>query len=53
MLRKFRQWFLSLQQRPERLLALGFLALILLGTALLAMPFSGREGRPIASSQSR
>ena len=36
-----------LSQRPERLLALGFLLLILLGTALLALPVSGREGRAI------
>jgi len=47
MLRKYRQWFAALQQRPERMLALGFLLLILVGTVLLALPFSARDGRGI------
>ena len=36
-----------LSQRPERLLALGFFLLILLGAALLALPVSSRDGRGI------
>jgi len=33
--------------RPERVLAVGFLALIVLGTALLALPFATQDGRSI------
>ncbi len=44
---KAKQWFAKLLQRPERLLALGFLALILVGSALLSLPVSARSGRGI------
>ena len=35
------------QRRPESLLALGFLAVILVGTALLELPVATRDGRSI------
>ena len=35
------------QRRPESLLALGFLAVILVGTALLELPIATRDGRSI------
>ena len=44
---KARQWFARLQQRPERLLALGFLVLILLGAAVLSLPAASRDGQGI------
>ena len=44
---KIRRAAQQLQQRPERLLALGFLLLIVLGTVLLALPVSSRSGRGI------
>lgn len=44
---KARQWFSKLLTRPERLLALGFLVLILLGSVLLSLPVSARNGRGI------
>ncbi len=37
----------KLSQRPEQMLALGFFLLIVLGTALLALPIAAKDGRSI------
>ena len=44
---KAKGFFSSLTERPERLLALGFFLLILLGTVLLSLPWAAQNGRSI------
>lgn len=44
---KAKGFFSSLTERPERLLALGFFLLILLGTVLLSLPWAAQSGRSI------
>ena len=44
---KPKSFFPALAERPERLLAAGFLLLILIGAALLSLPFASQEGESI------